>query len=282
MAALCALAAGSSRCVDCISRDFANFFPTIEDYLWFRLTLVRLKGARRIEGLSEKEETYTLGDLQANINQYPPAHYSKGEHEPLLYAAVLFLSVQPLKAIEYLSTSASAHDFRIDAVHFAACLWYVRMEEPDETNISSKVIHQYAYSLVHHDVSLALEYYILASMVMGGGLEVKGKLLKELLTESHAYGVLLGSGGANADGGALAIFFPDRNHRLEILEAVAQECAAAAQFEEAVELFMVAEKPANALRILNYRISEAIETSIFDRKSGMCLHNSTMINESMN
>lgn len=267
IAAICALAAGSVRCADCLSRDFSGIFPTIEDYIWFRLSLVRVDASSsRFGGQigSSRLETYTLEDFQSHINQYSASHYSKGGQEPLLYAAVLFLSLQGDKAIQYLATDGSTHEFRMDAVHFAICYWYHHALESSETSVSSKHVHQYAYSLIHRDISLALEYYVISSMIMGGSVQLKGKLLKELLTESHAYGVLLGSGGAVSDGGALATFFPDRTTRLQVLESVAEECAAAAQFEEAVELFMVAEKPSLALRLLNSRIAEAIDASTVD------------------
>jgi hypothetical protein len=47
---------------------------------------------------------------------------------------------------------------------------------------------------------LALEYYMLAAGAMGGGLQARGALLRELLVESRAYGYLLGSGGAGEGG----------------------------------------------------------------------------------
>ena len=37
---------------------------------------------------------YSLGDLQAYLQQYPAAHYSHGGKEPLLYVVVLLLSLQ--------------------------------------------------------------------------------------------------------------------------------------------------------------------------------------------
>ena len=264
MAAVCSLASGSARCADCLSRDFKGFFPTIEDYLWFRLTLVRVDRSSGIGGGSYRLEAYTLADFHSQINQYSSSHYSKEGKEPLLYAAVLLLSLQPDKAVQYLATDASTQDFRVDAIHLAICFWYHHVLEPSEDSISSRNVHQFAYSLIHRDISLSLEYYIITSFIMGGSVQIKGKLLKELLTESHAYGILLGSGGAVSDGGALSVFFPDRTNRLEILDSVAQECASAAQFEEAIELFMVAERPAHALRILNNRIAEAIEASATD------------------
>jgi hypothetical protein len=262
IAAICALAAGSSRCADCLSRDYPGFSPTIEDYMWFRLTLIRVDAGSSI-GVGSNGP-YTLADFQSQINQYSAAHYSKGGQEPLLYAAVLLMSLQAEKAVEYLATDSATHEFRVDAVHFAICFWYHRFIAPSESSVASKNVSQYAYSLIHRDISLALEYYIMTGLVMGGGTDLKGKLLKELLTESHAYGVLLGSGGASADGGALERFFPERTSRLQILESVAHECAFDAQFEEAVELYMVAERPEQALHLLNNRIAEAIEASSMD------------------
>lgn len=263
IAAICALAAGSSRCADCLSRDYPGFFPTIEDYMWFRLTLVRVDDAGSGIGAGSNGP-YTLADFQSQINQYSSDHYSKGGQEPLLYAAVLLMSLQAEKAVEYLATNPKTHEFRVDAVHFAICFWYHRFIAPSESSVASKTVKQYAYSLTHRDILLALEYYIITGLVMGGSTDLKGRLLKELLTESHAYGVLLGSGGASADGGALERFFPERASRLQILESVAHECASDAQFEEAVELYMVAERPEQALHLLNNRIAEAIEASSMD------------------
>lgn len=37
---------------------------------------------------------YSLADLQGYLQQYPPAHYSHGGKEPLLYVVVLLLSLQ--------------------------------------------------------------------------------------------------------------------------------------------------------------------------------------------
>ena len=264
IAAICTLAAGSSRCADCLARDYPGFFPTIEDYMWFRLTLIRAEVGPSMGLGAHSNAPYTLSDFQSQINQYSASHYSKGGQEPLLYAAVLLMSLQTEKAVEYLATDPATHEFRVDAVHFALCFWYYGSLAASETSVASDIVHRHAKGLIHRDITLALEYYIITALMMGGSTERKGKLLKELLTESHAYGVLLGSGGAVSDGGALSRFFPERASRLEILESVALECAADAQYEEAVELFMVAEKPEHALHLLNNRIAEAIDASSMD------------------
>lgn len=41
---------------------------------------------------------------------------------------------------------------------------------------------------------------MLAAAALGGSVQVKGQLLRELLVESKAYGYLLGSGGAGEEG----------------------------------------------------------------------------------
>jgi nuclear pore complex protein Nup93 len=65
---------------------------------------------------------YTLGDLQAYLQQFPAAHYSHNGREPLLYATVLLLSLQFRAAVAFLAQDASAKDYRTDAVHLAIAL----------------------------------------------------------------------------------------------------------------------------------------------------------------
>ena len=48
-------------------------------------------------------DPYTLADLQCYLNQFKPAHYSHGGREPLLYAVVLLLSVQPRGLLAFLA-----------------------------------------------------------------------------------------------------------------------------------------------------------------------------------
>lgn len=48
-------------------------------------------------------DPYTLADLQGYLNQFPPTHYSHGGREPLLYAIVLLLSVQPRGLLAFLA-----------------------------------------------------------------------------------------------------------------------------------------------------------------------------------
>jgi nuclear pore complex protein Nup93 len=47
---------------------------------------------------------------------------------------------------------------------------------------------------------------MLAASAGGGGIELRGRLLRELLVESKDYGTLLGAGGALGSGGAIRAF----------------------------------------------------------------------------
>ena len=51
-------------------------------------------------------DPYTLADLQGYLNQFAPAHYSHGGREPLLYAIVLLLSVQPRGLLAFLAQAS--------------------------------------------------------------------------------------------------------------------------------------------------------------------------------
>ena len=51
-----------------------------------------------------------------------------------------------------------------------------------------ELVHAYGRQFLQRHVQLALEYYMVAARAAGDALPAKGRLLKELLTESKAYG----------------------------------------------------------------------------------------------
>lgn len=53
-------------------------------------------------------------------------------------------------------------------------------------------VHLYGREFVHTDVRLALEYFLAAARLQGDSPAARGRLLRELLTESRAYGEGLG------------------------------------------------------------------------------------------
>lgn len=71
-------------------------------------------------------------------------------------------------------------------------------------------------------------------------------------------GTLLGGGGAMGSGGAIAQFVPDAAQRQRLFESVAYDCHINQQPSEAIEMFMAAQKPRAALKIINQQLSAAI------------------------
>ena len=57
-----------------------------------------------------------------------------------------------------------------------------------------KLIHQYGLQFARSAYEIALEYFMLAAKALGNDKQTKARLLRELLTESNAFGFLLGSG----------------------------------------------------------------------------------------
>lgn len=65
-------------------QEAGSLFPSIEDFLWFQLSLVR-SGGRPADGGSpavqhpsgHSAEHYTLEALQQYLLQYPASHYSR-------------------------------------------------------------------------------------------------------------------------------------------------------------------------------------------------------------
>ena len=70
----------------------------------------------------------------------------------------------------------------------------------DQTGIeASALIQRYGQSYAAAAPEIALEYYMLAAEAAGGSVEVKGQLLRDLLTQSNAFGFLLGSGSGGGE-----------------------------------------------------------------------------------
>ena len=65
------------------AQEYSNLFPSIEDFLWFQLSMVRV--TRPGDGTSSPGapssgfpvEFYTLEALQHYLQQFPPSHYSR-------------------------------------------------------------------------------------------------------------------------------------------------------------------------------------------------------------
>lgn len=285
----CALLAGDARGVDALGAALQGaglpaILSTIEDFMWAKLALVGAAqpAAAQGGGLSPSFAAspglpgapgaaggYSLADLQADINRWPPQYYSKQSREPLLYVTVLLLSLQLGAALRFLWRDETTRPYRLDAVHMALALQHegaltasgITSGKDDGASTAdvAPMLLQYGRKFLNTgDSATALHYYWLAAAARGGSLAVRAGLLKELLQGGRDYGTLLGGGGPGARGGALAALVPDAEERRRLLEAVAYECQNSAQPEEAVVLYLAAERPLQALAIVNMQMSNAV------------------------
>lgn len=278
---LYAIVSGSRRQIDRLLRELPTLFNTIEDFLWFTLSVVR-ESPGRLDVLNEGLSPYCLDDLQAYLNKFEPSHYTKNGKDPLVYPYVLLLSIQLLPALLYLSKDMGDEGYNVDAVHISLVFAdHGVLSEAGQTvgvmdafaEVSS-IIRQYGSLYLHHsDLSAALEYYVQASAAVGGGqlswsgranvdqqrqrnLMLKQLLIELLLRDGGIY-LLLGSRG-DGDEGQLGIFLTDRKTRQSFLHEAARHCQDAGLYDKCIEIQKRVGAFSAALDTVNKCLSDAI------------------------
>lgn len=247
---LYAIVSGCRRQIDRLLRDLPTLFNTIEDFLWFKLSAVRDCPSATSIVLNEGLVPYSLDDLQAYLNKFEPSYYTKNGKDPLVYPYVLFLSIQLLPAILYLSKETGDEGY-IDAVHISIVIAdYGFLSEGTGTGLKlgtmdafaevASIIRQYGsmYLRLGH-LSMALEYFAQAAAAMGGGQlswlgggsvdqqRQRSLMLKQLLTEillrDGGISLLLGARGAGEEG-AIRRFLTDKKAQQQFLLEAARQC----------------------------------------------------------
>lgn len=257
---LYALISGSRKQIDRLLRDLPMLFNTIEDFLWFKLSAVRdyPVGSQSVI-VNDSFQPYTLDDLQVYLNKFDPSYYTKNGKDPLVYPYVLFLSIQFLPAILYLSKEAGDEGYNVDAAHISIVLadHGVLSEGAgagqkagvmDAYAEASSIVRQYgSWYLRLGNLPMALEYYAQAAAAVGGGqLSWSGRgnidqqrqrnlMLKQLLTElllgDGGIHLLLGSRGTGEEG-ELSRFITDVNARQQFLLEAANRCQEAGLYDK--------------------------------------------------
>ncbi|KAH0854855.1 hypothetical protein HID58_037102 [Brassica napus] len=295
---------GSRRQIDRILREFSTLFNTIEDFLWFKLSCIRdVSSGSSSLVFNDGLVPYSLDDLQAYLNKFEPAYYTKNGKDPLVYPYVLLLSIQLLPAIMHMSQEAGDEGYNIDAVHIAISLvdhsvlsegsgTGHKLSVMDANAEASSLIRQYGSMYLHHgDMQMTLEYYAQAAIAVGGGQLVwsgrsnvdqqrqRNLMLKQLLTEillrEGGIYFLLGARGSGEEG-ELGRFFPDSKSRQQFLIEAANQCQDAGLFEksrnhllmQSIEIQKRVGTYAAALETINKCLSEAICSLLRGRSDG--------------
>eukprot|EP01018_Ginkgo_biloba_P022309 Gb_32484 [translate_table: standard] len=294
---LYSIVSGSRQQIDRLLRDLPMLFNTIEDFLWFKLAVVRDTGgaSSSLAIVSDGLAPYSLEDLQNYLNKFEPAYYTKNGKDPLVYPYVLLLSIQPQLAVQYLTKELSNEGFNIDAVHISIALADHgvlsegmgsghKLGIMDAVAEIASIIRHYGSLYVRQgNLSLALEYYAQAAAAMGGGapswtghstvdqqrqryLMLK-QLLTEILLQEGGIALLLGPSGTGSEG-ALRRFLPERQAQHHFLLEAARRCQDSGLYDKSVEIQKRVGAFAMALETVNNCLSEAIGAMARGRADG--------------
>jgi len=222
-------------------------------------------------------ERYSLDELQAYLARFPPAHYAKGGAAPLLAAQVMLLSLRLGSAMRFLAEDPLAVDCAPEAAHLAlllaaaaggpaACLLDGCGAETraDVAGQAAQLLLRLGRARAGADAAAAADYLSLAAAAAAAAappeaplaeLEARETLLRELLRRPGAPQQLLSPPLPR-----LAQLVPEPARRAALLAAAAAECEAGGQLEQATGLASAAGRPAQALRLLNRQLSEALQT----------------------
>ena len=104
----------------------SNHELTIEEWLWHRLCMVRAQLIEEAPSAALASSHQPLVGLQSLLyERLGEGHFNKGRQSPLLFASVLFHSLQLERAIAFLYTQPEYSD---EAVHLALALHHAKCQ----------------------------------------------------------------------------------------------------------------------------------------------------------
>eukprot|EP01137_Pigoraptor_chileana_P033875 Opistho-2@25511 len=237
---------------------------TIEDFLWFKLMMLRPDSNDVDRGAG------TLDALQGILRNYEP-HFRK-QANPIVFFRVLLLSAQFEWAVDYL---AQFEQYRTEAVHFAVALAHYGLlrlpVDPHAETLSAfdgrahlnyaRLLISYTHGFMRTDPADALEYYNLLSEVkIAGGQSLFGPCVRDLVIETREYDAIIGS--VAPDGlrrpGAIDRFIRDKRQLASIIEDIAVDCEDRGLFHDAIALYDLAESAERVLSLLNRQLGQVL------------------------
>ncbi|EME26751.1 nucleoporin interacting component family protein [Galdieria sulphuraria] len=259
--------------------DYSIVLSSIEDYLWFHLSLVRLDEKQM--PLSLQAYRLQLIDVQQEIQEFGASYFDPKGERPLFYTMILTLSLQFAKAVDYL---VKCDGFLFYGLHIGLILYYYGILHNEKEwksiignhpNLSNQYRKQIQVLLEPYDFDRCLWSYV-QSIAKSRPLDAACYLyilrdtssrmyyLKELILQSGEYESLLGFIGP--DGARRRGFIDqlerclpeeDRNVQVSLVLATdsAIEAAERGDIQAAVRLYDIAEEYDRLVAILAKTLS---------------------------
>lgn len=253
-------------CCD-VCEDHPRVCDKIEDYLWLRLSQVRVQQSEE----DSSSDSITLTRLQTLLlEEYGESHFNAYQ-QPYLYFRLLFLTLQFEAAIEFLWRIEHLH---CHAVHLAICLHQqdllalpldsqsplllkVHNEGIQRLNFA-RLIMLYTRKFECTDPREALQYYYLLRNLKGpSGENLFMSCVSQLALQTKEFEMLLGSMQEdNCRVPGLIDKFGEDTQR--IIEVVAEDTENKGLFEEAVKLYDLAKKHDHVVTLLSKLLSQVV------------------------
>lgn len=252
------------QCDPMRSHDDIYKFAT-EDYMWFKLSMVTVDepaGGSNVPAAlallngpqssatsasfgmpltANSAASFTLSQFQALITDYGPEHFVN----PIVYFQILLLSLQFEAAIQFLESTGQ---YPVETLHFALTLYYYGALNTPEAPLTAPLtghqnrvpfwnivrhITQYIRYLDNSNILASLNYiYVIRNS------EVRNLCLRDLLTDTQEFALMLGS--VNADGtrqpGYLEKFVSQADWR-EVVSLAALAYEQAGKYDDAISLY---------------------------------------------
>ncbi len=266
---------------------------SIEDWLWFHLSLVNVTDDTDLSarGSGLLFETYTLADLQKLVILVGPKKFNASSNNPLYLKSLILCGLYEL-AVQYTFEYIN----ECDAVHLAIGLSYYGLlhcsapatlsaKEVDELMVIKdgefainlgRLLGSYTRTFKLSDTKVACQYAMLIAMErkQEGNLEVCWEALRELILVSREFGVLLG-GIDDVSGERLPGILEKQRALIGlenldtfdhiIIEKLASRCEEEGRIFDAITLYQLAREYNTAIVLLLKLLGEILSTTPLDK-----------------
>lgn len=262
---------------------------SIEDWLWFHLSIINEFNSNLNSSSSLIFENYTLQNLRKKIISLGPRKFNSSSNNPLYLKTLMMVGLYEL-AVQYTFESLNEYD----AVHLAIGLCYYGLLRVSELNSKdellminladdyeinfSRLLGSYTRFFKVSDPKVACQYLILIAMSKGGNslkeVEKCHEALRELILISREFSLLLGK--LDPQNGSKVPGILERHRSLihlpnleefyqKIIEVSAVRCEEEGRIFDALLLYQLCQEFDTVVSLINRLLGELLSTVELDK-----------------